>query len=133
MGAMGLTLVTGPANSAKAQLVLERYRAALAAQPDPRRAPRERTWSITAASWPTTARCSARAVEPFGGLMREIARRAGVAEIAIGEQARERLLEAVVAAAALELLAPRRRRRGSSPRSRASSPSSRRAGCRRRA
>ncbi|HVC84909.1 MAG TPA: PD-(D/E)XK nuclease family protein [Solirubrobacteraceae bacterium] len=102
---MGLTLVTGPANSAKAQLVLERYRSALARGPIlvvPRSGDVEHYRRELAGEG---AVLGVR-VEPFGGLMREIARRAGVAEIAIGEPARERLLEAVLAAASLELLAP---------------------------
>jgi ATP-dependent helicase/DNAse subunit B len=105
MGAMGLTLVTGPANSAKAQFVLDRYRSALAGSPIlvvPRATDVEHYRRELAGD---DAVLGVR-VEPFGGLMREIARRARVAEIAIGEQARERLLEAVLAAASLELLAP---------------------------
>ena len=105
MGGMGLTLVSGPANSAKAQVVLDRYRSALVHSPIlvvPRASDVEHYRRELAGEG---AVLGVR-VEPFGGLMREIARRAGVAEIAIGEQARERLLEAVLAAASLELLAP---------------------------
>jgi ATP-dependent helicase/DNAse subunit B len=102
---MGLTLVSGPANSAKAQLVLDRYRSALARDPIlvvPRASDAEYYRRELAGEG---AVLGVR-VEPFSGLMREIARRAGVAESAIGEQARERLLAAVLAGAALDLLAP---------------------------
>jgi hypothetical protein len=101
---MALTLVTGPANSAKAQLVLDRYRAALARGAIlvvPRAADVEHYRRELASEG---AVLGVR-VESFNGLMREIARRAGVSEVAIGEQARERVLEAVVATAPLELLA----------------------------
>ena len=104
MGAMGLTLVTGPANAAKAQFVLDRYRAALAGSPI-LVVPRARDVEHYRRELADDGAVLGARVEPFGGLMREIARRAGVAEIAIGEQARERLLEAVLAAASLELLA----------------------------
>jgi ATP-dependent helicase/nuclease subunit B len=101
---MGLTLVTGPANSAKAQIVFERHRAALArgailvvpGAVDVEHYRRE----LAAGGAVLGVR-----VEAFGGLLREISRRAGVAEIAIGEHARERLLAAVVARARLEALA----------------------------
>jgi len=102
--AMGLTLVTGPANSAKAQIVLDRHRAALARGAIlvvPRSADVEHYRRELAGEG---AVLGVR-VEPFGGLLREIARRAGVAELAIGEQARERLLAAVLERARLELLA----------------------------
>ena len=102
---MGLTLITGPANSAKAQLVLDRYRSALARGPIlvvPRASDAEHYRRELAGGG---AVLGVR-VEPFSGLMREIARRAGVAEIAIGEQARERVLAAVLSRAALDLLAP---------------------------
>jgi ATP-dependent helicase/DNAse subunit B len=102
---MSLTLVTGPANSAKAQVVLDRYRLALARGPIlvvPRAADVEHYSRELAAEG---AVLGAR-VEPFGGLMREIAARAGVSGTPIGEAARERVLGAVLAATPLELLAP---------------------------
>ena len=102
---MGLTLVTGPANSAKAQVVLERYRLALARGPIlvvPRAADAEHySRELAGAGAVLGVR-----VEPFSGLMREIARRAGVTEMAIGDAARERVLAAVIARTALELLEP---------------------------
>ncbi len=104
MGVMGLTLVTGPANSAKAREVLDRYRAALARGAIlvvPRAADVEYYRRELAAEG---AVLGVR-VEPFGGLMREIARRAGVSEVAIGERARERVLVAVVERTRLEVLA----------------------------
>jgi ATP-dependent helicase/DNAse subunit B len=102
---MPLTIVTGPANSAKAQVVLDRYRLALARGPIlvvPRAADVEHySRELAAAGAVFGIR-----VEPFGGLMREIARRAGVADTAIGESARERLLASVIARTPLALLEP---------------------------
>ena len=72
-----LTLVTGPANSAKAQVVLERYRAALARSPIlvvPRSADAEYYRRELAGSGVVLGV----RVEPFGGLMRELSARAGV-------------------------------------------------------
>ena len=130
---MGLTLVTGPANSAKAQLVLERYRAALARAPIlvvPRARDVEHYRRELAGR---RASCSACAVEPFGGLMREIARRAGVAERPLGDAgARAAARARRRRSRRSRCWPPRRRRPASCARSRASSPSSRRAACRRR-
>ena len=102
---MPLTIVSGPANSAKAQHVLERYRLAIARGPIlvvPRAADVEHySRELAAAGAVLGIR-----VEPFGGLMREIARRAAVTETAIGEAARERLLSAVIARTPLDLLGP---------------------------
>ena len=102
---MPLTIVTGPANSAKAQVVLERYRLALARAPIlvvPRAADVEHySRELAGAGAVLGIR-----VEPFGGLMREIARRAAVAQSAIGETARERVLAAVIVRTPLELLEP---------------------------
>ncbi len=102
---MPLTLITGPANAAKARAVLERYRAQLARGP------------ILVV--PTTAdavhyrRELAQSgvvigvrVEPFAGLMREIADRAGLGGRALGAGARERVVAVAIAEAPLELLAP---------------------------
>jgi len=102
---MGLTLVTGPANSAKAQVVLERFRAALARAPIlvvPRSADAEHYRRELADSGVVLG---AR-VEPFGGLMRELASRAGVGARPIGERAREALVAAAVAGTPLRALAP---------------------------
>ncbi|HXR13446.1 MAG TPA: PD-(D/E)XK nuclease family protein [Solirubrobacteraceae bacterium] len=102
---MGLTLVTGPANSAKAQVVLERYRLALARGPIlvvPRAADAEHySRELARAGAVLGVR-----VEPFSGLLAEIARRGGVGGVAIGEAARERVLGAVIARTPLELLEP---------------------------
>jgi ATP-dependent helicase/nuclease subunit B len=101
---MGLTLVTGPANSAKAQIVLDRHRAALARGAIlvvPRTVDVEHYRRELAGEG---AVLGVR-VEAFGGLLREIARRAGVAEPAIGTYARERVLAAVVERAKLDVLA----------------------------
>jgi ATP-dependent helicase/DNAse subunit B len=101
---MGLTLVTGPANSAKAQVVLDRHRAALA-----RGAilvvPRAADVELYRRELADEGAVLGVRVEAFAGLMREIARRAGVADVAIGTQARERVLAAVVERTELELLA----------------------------
>jgi ATP-dependent helicase/DNAse subunit B len=111
MGAMGLTLVTGPANSAKAQIVLDRHRAALARGAIlvvPRAVDVEHYRRELAGEG---AVLGVR-VEPFGGLLREIALRAGVAQGAIGKHSRERVLAAVVERAALDVLAPAARAPG---------------------
>jgi ATP-dependent helicase/DNAse subunit B len=104
MGTMGLTLVTGPANSAKAAVVFERHRAAL-----PRGAilvvPRAADVEHYRRELASEGAVLGVRVEAFGGLLREIARRAGVAGVAIGDQARERVLASVVERSSLELLA----------------------------
>jgi ATP-dependent helicase/DNAse subunit B len=98
-----LTLVTGPANSAKAQVVLERYRAALERSPIlvvPRSADAEYyRRELAGAGVVLGVR-----VEPFGGLMRELSARAGVGTRVLGGHAREALIGAVVAATQLEAL-----------------------------
>ena len=101
---MGLTLVSGPANSAKAQVVLERHRAALARGAIlvvPRSADVEHYRRELAAAG---AVLGVR-VEAFGGLLREIASRAGVSARPLGDHARERVLASVVERTPLELLA----------------------------
>src|ERR1700691_1988925 len=105
MGGMALTLVTGPANAAKAQVVLDRYRLALARGPIlvvPRGADVEHYSRELARDG---AVLGVR-VEPFSGLLREIARRAGVNAVAIGDAGRERVLAATIARTTLELLEP---------------------------
>jgi ATP-dependent helicase/DNAse subunit B len=100
---MPLTLVTGPANSAKAQVILGRYRAALARSPIlvvPRSADAEHYRRELADSGVVLGV----RVEPFGGLMRELSIRAGVGAGALGGHAREALIGAVVAATQLEAL-----------------------------
>ena len=101
---MPLTLVTGPANSAKAQVVLERYRASLPRSPIlvvPRSADTEYYRRELADSGVVLG---AR-VESFSGLMRLIAERAAVTERPLGSHAREAVLSAVIAAAKLDALA----------------------------
>jgi ATP-dependent helicase/DNAse subunit B len=102
---MGLTIITGPANAAKAQQVLERYRLALAREPIlvvPRAADVDHySRELAAAGAVLGVR-----VEPFGGLMREIAARAAITTPAIGPTARERIVSSVVARAGLDVLAP---------------------------
>ncbi|HEX3873817.1 MAG TPA: PD-(D/E)XK nuclease family protein, partial [Solirubrobacteraceae bacterium] len=106
---MPLTLVTGPANSAKARVVLDRYRSQLH---------RRRTGGPILVV-PTSADAvhyrrelvdsgvvlGAR-VESFGGLLTEIADRAGVGAVPLGRAARERVVAAAIADARLELLGP---------------------------
>jgi ATP-dependent helicase/DNAse subunit B len=101
-----LKLVTGPANSAKAKVVLDAFRAA--ARRDP--------WLVV----PTFAdvghferelaadadRPPAGRVTTFAGLTREIARRAGYAARRIGRFQRERLVAAAIDDAGVEALAP---------------------------
>jgi ATP-dependent helicase/DNAse subunit B len=101
---VSLTIVTGPANSAKAQLVLERYRAALSRAPIlvvPRAADVEHYRRELAESGVVLGP----AVAAFGGLLREIAGRVGRSEPVLGESARARVLERTVAAERLEALA----------------------------
>jgi ATP-dependent helicase/DNAse subunit B len=103
---MPLTLITGPANSAKAGAVLNAFRARARREP----------WLVV----PTTAdvahferELTERADGPrggrvttFAGLAREAARRAGYAARAVGPLQRERLVAAAIAQAPLETLAP---------------------------
>ncbi|HEY7968165.1 MAG TPA: PD-(D/E)XK nuclease family protein [Solirubrobacteraceae bacterium] len=101
---MGLTIVTGPANAAKAQLILERYRLALPRGPIlvvPRAADVDH-YSRELAGHGAVLGVR---VEPFGGLLREISARAGIRAAAIGDTARERIVASVVAAADLDVLA----------------------------
>ncbi len=101
---MPLTLVTGPANAAKAHVVLERYRAALPREPIlvvPRSADAEHYRRELAE---TGATVGAR-VEAFSGLIREIASRAGVLERPLGEHARLALARSAIAQTRLRALA----------------------------
>lgn len=102
---MPLTLVTGPANSAKAGTVLGAFRA--------RR--RQEPWLVvpTAADVATFEReltgdgaTRPGRVTTFAGLTREIARRAGWWARAVGPLAQERLVATAIAEARLEALAP---------------------------
>src|SRR3954470_3752362 len=101
---MPLTLVTGPANAEKAGFVLGAYRAALEDEPllvvptfaDVDHYRRE----LAAAGAVFGVR-----VVTFSGLMREIARRAGVGGRAVGRLARERVAAAAIASAKLDALA----------------------------
>jgi ATP-dependent helicase/DNAse subunit B len=99
-----LTLVTGPANAEKAGHVLAAYRAALEDEPllvvptfaDVDHYRRE----LAGAGAVFGVR-----VITFAGLMREIARRAGVGGQALGRLARERVAAAAIAGAKLDALA----------------------------
>jgi ATP-dependent helicase/DNAse subunit B len=93
---MPITLVTGPANAGKAQVVMDAVRRHLAhgAEPlliVPTRADVEHYLRELAAG---QAVMGVR-VEQFAGLVGEAVRRAGVLEPVLGEVARERLLEAL--------------------------------------
>ena len=101
---MPLTLVTGPANAEKAGFVLGAYRAALEEEPilvvptfaDVDHYRRE----LAGAGAVFGVR-----VVAFSGLMREIARRAGVGGRALSRLARERVAAAAIARVRLEALA----------------------------
>jgi ATP-dependent helicase/DNAse subunit B len=108
---MPLTLVIGPANAAKAGLILNGFRARLPRDP----------WLVV----PTAAdvahyerellRDGARRngrVATFAGLAREVARRAGYAAPVAGALQRERLVAQAIASADLQALAPVARTRG---------------------
>lgn len=101
---MPLTLLTGPANSAKARAVLDGVRAALDREPllvvptaaDVARYRRE----LAEDGLVMGAR-----VATFDGLLGEIARRAAVAGRPLGEVARERVVASVVARSGLRVMA----------------------------
>src|SRR5919204_5089004 len=108
---MPLTLVTGPANAEKAGYVLASYRAALEDEPllvvptfaDADHYRRE----LAAAGAVFGVR-----VVAFSGLMREVARRAGVGGRPLGRLARERVAAAAIAGTRLEALAASAATRG---------------------
>jgi ATP-dependent helicase/DNAse subunit B len=100
---MPLTLVTGPANSAKAGLVLDAFRASRRREP----------WLVVPTRADATAferellgeeAIQAGRVTTFAGLAREIARRAGWAGRAVGSLQRERLVAQAIADAPLDAL-----------------------------
>jgi len=94
MAGMPITLVTGPANAGKAEVVMDAVRRHLAHGEEPllivpTRADVEHYLRELAAG---EAAMGVR-VERFAGLIAEVVRRAGVAEAVLGGLARERLLE----------------------------------------
>ncbi len=102
---MPLTLITGPANAAKAGAVLERFRAALPREPVlvvPTPADAEHYGRELAAEGIVIGA----EVVTFDRLIRGLAEATGVRERRLGRVARERLLRAVVAETRLEALAP---------------------------
>src|SRR5881409_162142 len=104
MGRVPLTLVTGPANSAKAAVVLDGVRAAVERDPllvVPTAADAERYRRELAAGG---AVFGPRVVR-FAGLVDEAARRAGIEGRALGEVARAQIVAAVAARARLDVLA----------------------------
>ncbi|HEX8714240.1 MAG TPA: hypothetical protein VF706_01620, partial [Solirubrobacteraceae bacterium] len=99
---MPITLITGPANAGKAELVLDAVRRELAhgAEPllvVPTRADAEHYLRELAGGG---AAIGVR-VERFAGLLAEIVARAGVAEPVLGGIARERLLQALAGRASV--------------------------------
>ena len=102
---MPLTLITGPANAAKAGAVLERFRAALPREPVlvvPTPADADHYGRELAAEGIVIGA----EVVTFDRLIRVIAEAAGVRERRLGRIARERVLRAAVAETRLEALAP---------------------------
>src|SRR5437879_13545859 len=96
MGRMPITLVTGPANAGKAQVVLDAVRRHVAHGEEPllvvpTRADVEHYLRELAGE---RAAIGVR-VERFAGLIGEALRRAGVSEPVLGGLARERMLEAL--------------------------------------
>ncbi|HTZ85811.1 MAG TPA: PD-(D/E)XK nuclease family protein [Solirubrobacteraceae bacterium] len=108
---MPITLITGPANAGKAELVMETLRGHLARGEDsllivPTRADVEHYLRELAGE---RAAIGVR-VERFAGLIDEAVQRAGVTRAPIGSLARDRVLHAAAAAGGAEL--PHRARRG---------------------
>jgi len=103
-GEVPLKLVTGPANSAKAQVVLDAYRAALAREAllvVPRASDVEhyrRELAVAGAVFGVQ-------LWRFDGLIAEIARRAGIPGEPLGEAARRRVCAVAAARVRLEVLA----------------------------
>jgi ATP-dependent helicase/DNAse subunit B len=101
MGGMSITLVTGPANAGKAQLVMDALRAHLARGDEPllvvpTRVDAEHYLRELAGDG---VAMGAR-VERFEGLIAEVVRRAGVHEPVLGALARERVLAVIAAESA---------------------------------
>ncbi len=101
---MPLKLVVGPANSAKAQVVLDGYRAALSRAPI-LVVPRTADAAYYRRELAESGVVIGARVESFGGLLREIAQRAAIGAPPIGETAREAVIAASVAATPLRALA----------------------------
>ncbi|MCW2954756.1 MAG: ATP-dependent nuclease subunit B-like protein, partial [Conexibacter sp.] len=108
---MSLTLVIGPANSAKAGAVLGAFRTRLRHDP----------WLVVPTAADVAyyerelagdgARAAGR-VATFGGFVREVAQRAGYGARTIGSLGRERLVADAIAATPLDTLAPAAASRG---------------------
>ncbi|HEY8583759.1 MAG TPA: hypothetical protein VIL49_12455, partial [Capillimicrobium sp.] len=102
---MPLTLVTGPANSAKARVVLDGVRGAL--DRDPLLVvPTGEDVALYRRELAEDGIVLGPKVLTFAALLREIARRAGVGAEPLGRLARERVVGAVLARAELDALAP---------------------------
>jgi ATP-dependent helicase/DNAse subunit B len=107
MNEMPITLLTGPANAGKAQVIMDAVRAHLARGEEPilvvpTRADAEHYLRELAGDG---AAMGAR-VERFDGLIEEAVRRAGVREAALGGLARERVIAAIAAPAGGSPAAP---------------------------
>src|ERR671935_2224347 len=103
-GAMPLTLITGPANAAKAGAVLERFRTALLREPVlvvPTPADAEHYQRELSAEGIVVGA----EVVTFQRLVRMLAAAAGVRARVLGGVARERVVRATVAEAGLQVLA----------------------------
>jgi len=102
-----LTLVTGPANAEKAGVVLARYREELARGAEPILVvPRHPDMEHYRRELADTGAVFGVRVERFRGLIREIARRAGLPGSPVGALARERVALAAIEATRLQRLAP---------------------------
>ncbi len=111
---MPLQLVTGPANAAKARIILEAARGRAAASPllvVPTTADVEIYRRELAHDGAVLGVC----VERFDGLLRELAFRGGVAGRTLTELQRERVAAAAIAATPLERLASAARTPGFAP------------------
>ncbi len=104
---MPITLITGPANAGKAELVLDAVRRERARGSEPllvvpTRADAEHYLRELAGGGAAIGM----RVERFGGLLAEVVARAGILEPVLGALARERLLEALLARSAPDREAP---------------------------
>jgi ATP-dependent helicase/DNAse subunit B len=111
---MPLHLVTGPANAAKARTVLEAARARAAASPL-LVVPTTADVAIYRRELAADGAVLGVRVERFGGLLRELAFRAGVAGRTLTDLQRERVAAAAIAATPLERLAGAARTPGFAP------------------
>jgi len=101
---MALSLITGPANAGKAQLVLARVRAAAERGGEPILVvPTRADVGAYRRELAADGVVFGVRVERFAGLVREIAGRTGVVAVALGEPAREQVLASAAAGASLQV------------------------------